>query len=214
MTDRERFEAYLAAVTHPRGADALPDLPPPTAGANGDGDYYFDWSYTYAKGQTLSITFPISGGFDWFYRDKDLKVVLGTEDDTDAALPEHAFALFRGFALAHAFDGARTIGAERDAAVAEAKRQEGLALEWRASFGALCEAVQAAGGPDALNRPPEAVAAWLARAGAALKAHDRDEPIGWEACWAEGGPGGTRCRLPKGHGDHLAELGPWPRGEP
>jgi hypothetical protein len=77
------------------------------------------------------------------------------------------------------------------------------------------------GGCQCLRRP--FVGAALARlfkaasaigaAGGRLEKAD-DGIIGSEACWAEGGPGGTRCRLPKGHGDHLAELGPWPRGEP
>lgn len=107
MSERERFEAYLATVDHPaadmardvwrRAVEQTPTLRAPEAGLSADGDYYFGWNYGDLPGLTMTLTFlrdePV---VDWFFRDKAKGVVVGAE--SREVVPDSALAHLRAFA--------------------------------------------------------------------------------------------------------------------
>ncbi len=112
--ERERFEAYLAGVSHPAGDMAraawrkavgqTPTLREPTAGVDGNGRYYFGWNYSDLPGLTLTLDFasPEPGApvrVDWFFRDKANGVAEASEDDL-AEVPGAVFTYLRLFARA------------------------------------------------------------------------------------------------------------------
>lgn len=80
-----------------RAVAQTPQLRPPRAGLNADGEYYFDWKFSDLPGLTLTLTFTREGQVDWFFRDKENDVAVGTEEEPTERIPGEVFTYLRLF---------------------------------------------------------------------------------------------------------------------
>jgi hypothetical protein len=74
-----------------------PNLRPPRAGMTADGDYYFDWKFSDLPGLTLTLTFTRESLVEWFFRDKDNDVAVGTEEELNELIPGEVYTYLRLF---------------------------------------------------------------------------------------------------------------------
>jgi hypothetical protein len=108
MTDLERFNLYIeclkdgppynaAKAVWKKALAQTPNLRPPIAGEDGDGEYYFSWSYVEPAGVTLSITFLPTGEMGWYFRDRANDIAVGYPDGPVKELPGEVFVYLRIF---------------------------------------------------------------------------------------------------------------------
>jgi hypothetical protein len=63
-----------------------------------EGGYHLAWSKPSRPGLSLTIDVLPNGQLEWFFRDEDGRVVLGTEEEPEPELPQKVLELAAHFA--------------------------------------------------------------------------------------------------------------------